>query len=168
MNSQCLSIFLNPKPKGQGTSIMNAIINNGYSTIFTVESAFAGKAVPDNVSAEMKKLLTTIAVVVKDGFIDDHSNRKVGDHPSYLILAKGGNLYLCPTYGDGGFCLNPIEMEGDVAHLSKWSVGGVVYTARPTFEGNLRDYNNGREHRPSDMILACAQKRSVGYAVKAV
>jgi hypothetical protein len=148
---------------------MNAIANNGYSAIYNLENAFSGKLmVEDSTPDEVKNLLTTIAVATKDGFVDDHSGKKVEGHPSYLVLAKDEVLYLCPTYGDGGFCLSPIEMVDGVAHLSRYSVGGVVYTARPTLEGNLRDYNNGRGNHLSDNILACAQKRSVGYAVKAV
>jgi hypothetical protein len=153
---------------------MNAIKTTiaAFNSVEFLESLFAGKINLDNVQGldenpkmcELLTFLTTIAVVVKDGFVDDHSGRKVEDHPSYLVLAKGEGLYLCPTYGDGGFCLNPIELEGGVAHLSRYSVGGVVYSDQQTYEA----YNDSRDNRPSDHILACAQKRSVGYAVKVV
>lgn len=153
-----------------------AIVTNLPKEAFTrcIEQIFAGQdgdkeEVLFSLSQKTVQLRKIIKTVVSfGGFIDDHTGRKVDDHPSYAVFAKGEDLHLVPLYGDGGFCLNPIELRGEIPHLSQWSCGGVVYTNNATLEGNLRDYNNGRENRPGDTILACAQKRNEGFAVKSV
>ena len=119
--------------------------------------------------AQVKKVVEIIEDLIgQGGFIDGHNNRPVEDHPTFVVYAKGNNLHLVPAYGVGGFCLNPIEKIGTgfKPMLSQWSCGGVVYSTKDTLEGNLRDYNNGRENRTDDCVLVVIKKGDAGYTVK--
>ena len=157
---------------------MNAI--NKHLPSFNIpeflEGMFAGKVL-DLSGAEglkdhpqMKKFLTTVQTVITDnGFIDDHSGRKVVDHPMYMLYAKSDRLMLVPAYA-GGFSINPIEVKDGVAHLSQWSAGGVVSRAT-SLEEAAKLYNSFEELEYGlDRILAVMIKKpdEIGYTVKAV
>jgi hypothetical protein len=108
------------------------------------------------------------AVIEHSGFIDDHVGREKKNHPLFLVYVKGDAMFLCPAYGVGGFCLNPIKVKSGTPHLSQWSLGGVVYPTHDTLVENCINYNNDRSGDYVDSILMVASLTEKGYEVVAL
>lgn len=80
---------------------------------------------------EMKNLTNQLVIeklFIQNGvFKDQHtagSDHKVDGKDAIVIEYRGR---LCPfLLNRGGCCINPFEVEGDYALLSRWSMGGFI------------------------------------------